>query len=140
MSKIKLSCFGYLWIGCGREGEKKIYFSRRKKKGWRKILKYYLGVLLMLMCILSTSFAYLFWLGSNKNANILSSVWTTMTELSMLVMICTYVLLIWYVINKCAYLISHLHICFDWLMTISSFVWVGAGSSRLKYYSCACFR
>ena len=45
-------------------------------------LKYYPCVLLS-MCILSTSFAYLFWLVNNTNANIKSSIWAAVMKLGM---------------------------------------------------------
>ena len=59
------------------------------------------------MCKFDTSFAYLFWLANNKEANIQRSVWATVSKLGM-----------WIVVGrsttKCAYLLPHLHILF-WL-------------------------
>ena len=108
-------------------------------------LKYY-PCLLLSMCMLSTSVAYLFWLANNKNANIQSSIWATVTKLGMWVLVGT----------SNTHWVSHhwmhimnisLHICPDWLITkkgkypvdcmsYSDETWYAA-SSDLKCYPCA---
>ena len=62
----------------------------------------------------------------SKKSNIQSSVWANWWNL-----VCgswwAQVLPMWSVVTECAYLIPHLHICTDWLITnkssIQSFVW-----------------
>ena len=93
------------------------------------------------MRMFNTSFAYLFWLANNKKqANIQSSVWAIVTKLGMWVVVgirITYVYLsaevlpMWFVITKCAYLIPHLHICSDWLITTKA---INIQSSESKVY------
>ena len=99
------------------------------------------------MRIFNTSFAYLFWLAYNQKINIQSSEWATLMKPGMWVVmgISTKYYPHVSVVTKCAYLIPHLHICSDWLITKIKYpdfcmgyideTWY-VGSDGHKYYPC----
>ena len=78
------------------------------------------------MCIFNTLFAYLFWLANNKKKSKYPELcmgYRDETKLGMWVVVGRR----WSFITECIYLIPHLHICSDWLITtkanIQSSVW-----------------
>ena len=79
------------------------------------------------MRIFNTSFAYLFWLANNKKVKYPEVCMGYVDETWYVDSGGTQVLPMCFVITKCAYLIPHLHICSDWLITkksnIQSSVW-----------------
>ena len=74
------------------------------------------------MRIFNTSFAYLFWLANNKK----SQIFRVLYGLHWWNLVCgkwwAQVLPMWSVVNECAHLIPHWHICFDWLITKKSYI------------------
>ena len=95
------------------------------------------------MRIFNTSFAYLFRL-ANKKLNSQSSVWATFMKPGMWVVMGTTTTHV-VCCHQSAYLVSHLHICSDWLITKIKYpdfcvgyndeTWF-MGSDGHKYYPC----
>ena len=102
----------------------------------------------LLACIHACMHVCFDWLITNKS-NIQNSVWTTLMKLGMWVVMATSIIhVVCLSVTKCPYLIPHLHICSDCLITkkisnIQSSVWatlmkhgVHVGSDGHKYYPC----